>query len=483
MEKKVRKKHIRKKTNEFKVRFDLVSKTDIPDKQIYINCTYNGIRFRYYSGYRTPKENFERDRLHLASGVQYVFRVRKNTFNKEGIPATEINRRLDKLKLAALKVFDEHFKGKEEFFDKDNFVKLLAIELGEYKEPEPEKVNEKTKSKAISRVDIIRYMNGEKPTLDEEIIDENSIFFWYNKYIRETPVSKNRKLHYKGDMKKLKEYKDTLNYPLNFNNIDLMHYYTYLDDGSRKINTLISIMKRLKAFFNYCLDEFKIIDRNPFTGIKFTDKFGEEQYNEPVCMTREELNILYYKEMKKPLHELVRDMFCLQASLGCRISDFQKISYDSIANDIVSFHPQKTRRKRLEKITVPLSPRAKDIIKKYKSKRVRSKYEDKYPHLVIPFLDVHDYNELLKEVFRIAGLKRKVVLYNREDDIEEVFQLWELATSHLARRTFIDILFQSGESIPVIASMSGHTENSEAMLRYRREPIGLKKKAVSVSMD
>jgi len=74
-------------------------------------------------------------------------------------------------------------------------------------------------------------------------------------------------------------------------------------------------------------------------------------------------------------------------------------------------------------------------------------------------------------------------LYNREKKIEEYKKLYELASSHLARRTFVDILCQAGEPIHVVASMSGHSENSKAFDRYRRRPEQLQINAVNRSMD
>ena len=73
--------------------------------------------------------------------------------------------------------------------------------------------------------------------------------------------------------------------------------------------------------------------------------------------------------------------------------------------------------------------------------------------------------------------------FNRDTGNEEISELHQLATSHLARRTFVDILCQAGEPIHVVASMSGHSENSKAFDRYRRRPEQLQKEAVKRSMD
>jgi len=519
METKVRKVYESKKVNEFKIRFDFVSKTNFSDKQIYLNCSYNGISFRYYSGFTIPKENIERERLQLSNGVQYVCRIRKNTFNKEKTPATEINRRMELLKLAAYKVYEDYFKGDEKSFNRDSFIKYLQIELGEYNEPKANENNGLIVDKSIGS-DLLKIKSVENINLNlanieiflskdeedrlknpqvekkdkelkylelikEDLNDATNIFFWYHQYAAKMKVSDNRRRHYHADIARLKVYSNTLTEPLSFDNIDLEDYFDYLDDGKRVINTRVSIMKRLRAFFRHCRLKFKVIRFNPFEEIIFSEAFGSELYGEPICMKREELTKLYEHDFRGNSHcELVRDMFCLQASIGCRVGDFLGFGYDNIENGILSYFAHKTRDKSLTKINVPLSARAKEIIKKYKNKKIRDRYKVVgKDDLLMPFINAVEYNETLKDVFEAANLKRKVVVYNREERTEEIFKLCDLATSHLARRTFIDVLFQAGESLSVIASMSGHTENSRALARYKTQPEGLKKKAVLMSMD
>lgn len=140
----------------------------------------------------------------------------------------------------------------------------------------------------------------------------------------------------------------------------------------------------------------------------------------------------------------------------------------------LSYFPSKTKEY-ANKVIVPISSRANEIIEKYKNREK--------DNLIMPFLHPNDYNEQLKLVFRIAELDRKIIQFNRDTGKEEISPLYNLATSHLARRTFVDILCQAGEPIHVVASMSGHSENSKAFDRYRRRPEQLQKDAISRSMD
>lgn len=419
------------------VRFNLISSSkDKEEKQIYLITTIDGIKVYYYSGHRIKPDNFVIDKK------ESIYQVRKNTFNQAGVPASTINSRLRELENASLVVFEQNFKGRDMEFSKDEFKRLLQIQLNEY----------------------------------EEIQDSNTIGFgifeYYEKYKNEAKVSDGRRRHYTADIKRLREYEKSKKKPITFDNLDIIDYNKYISEG-RVANTVVTIMKRLKGFFSYCKME-SIVKENPFDRINFAAKIGVEMYAEPVCMTRSELKKLYETKMPNELTNLVKDMFCLQAALGCRVSDFVRLKTDNIDNDLLTYFPSKTKEY-ANKVIVPLSERAKIIISKYKGKAKNG--------LLMPFLHPNEYNEQLKPVFRIAKLNRKVIQYNREKGIEEISELCELATSHLARRTFVDILCQAGEPIHVVASMSGHSENSKAFDRYRRRPEQLQKVAVNRSMD
>ncbi len=61
-----------------------------------------------------------------------------------------------------------------------------------------------------------------------------------------------------------------------------------------------------------------------------------------------------------------------------------------------------------------------------------------------------------------------------------VRRLWEVASSHMARRTFVGNLYKRVKDPALIGSMSGHKEGSRAFARYRdidddikRELVGL----------
>ena len=58
--------------------------------------------------------------------------------------------------------------------------------------------------------------------------------------------------------------------------------------------------------------------------------------------------------------------------------------------------------------------------------------------------------------------------------------MWKVATSHLARRTFVGNLYRQIKDPNIIASMSGHKEGSRAFARYRAIDDQIKAEAVAL---
>jgi integrase len=191
-------------------------------------------------------------------------------------------------------------------------------------------------------------------------------------------------------------------------------------------------------------------------------------------MTRAELSTLYALRSASERVMLAKDMFCLQAALGCRVSDFLRLTHLHIQNGRLCYYPHKKSEMPV-RVEVPLSGRAREIVERYRTVSEKG--------LLMPFMSVQTYNRYIREAFREAGLDRTVTKYDRDLKKELHFKLYETASSHLARRTFTDVLCQAGEPLHVVASMSGHSEHSRAFDRYRSRPARLQQEAVGRSMD
>lgn len=77
------------------------------------------------------------------------------------------------------------------------------------------------------------------------------------------------------------------------------------------------------------------------------------------------------------------------------------------------------------------------------------------------------YNRKIKEAFKKAGLDRIVTVLDQQTRQEVQKPLYEVASSHMARRTFIGNIYKKVKDPNLVGSLSGHKEGSKAFARYR----------------
>ena len=182
-------------------------------------------------------------------------------------------------------------------------------------------------------------------------------------------------------------------------------------------------------------------------------------YGTPYYITIEERNHLYRMDLSNnPKLAIQRDIFVFQCVVGCRVSDLYQLTKDNIIDNAIEYIQQKGKEKRPATIRVPLNIIAQNILDKYKN------YEGK---TLFPFISQPKYNEAIKEIFTIAGLTRYVIVQNTLTRDSVAKPLNEIASSHLARRTFIGNLYKKVKDPNLIGCLSGHVEGSQAFNRYR----------------
>ena len=71
-------------------------------------------------------------------------------------------------------------------------------------------------------------------------------------------------------------------------------------------------------------------------------------------------------------------------------------------------------------------------------------------------------------MFTIAGITRSVTVRNPLTGEPEQRPLNEIASSHIARRTFVGNAYAQVRDPNLIGKMSGHVEGSAAFARYRK---------------
>ena len=232
-------------------------------------------------------------------------------------------------------------------------------------------------------------------------------------------------------------------------------------------NTLLDCFSRIRTFFYWCKDN-KRTTNTPF------DDFPLEEctYGTPYYITIDERNKIYHTNLSRhPQLAIQRDIFVFQCLIGCRVGDLIKMTKSCIINGAIEYIPRKTKEGRPLTVRVPLNDTALEIVERYKQCE-----GDK----LLPFISEQKYNVSIKRIFKAAGLKRLVTVINPTPREEEKKVLYEIASSHLARRTFVGNLYKQVKDPNLVGALSGHKEGSRAFARYREIDEEMKKELVNL---
>jgi integrase len=313
---------------------------------------------------------------------------------------------------------------------------------------------------------------------------ENNFFPAFQKYIDTCNLSGARKKHVTSTMNHWKRFQVEKKWKFTFENItsDLLHdFEKYLMERStrprarnseeqvlspKSKNTVHSIMKMTRAFWNDARKK-KITTNYPFE--EYT--VPAEVYGTPIYITKEERNMIFNAKINDARLDKVRDIFVFQCLIGARVGDLCKLTKANINNGQLSYIPRKGKDGKPVTVKVPLSKKAKEILAKYNLPG----------NMLLPFISDQRYNDYLKELFKLdcIQLDRMVSRLNPHTREPEQVKLCDIASSHLARRTFVGNLYGKVE-LGVIKSMSGHAEGSRAFDRYHDVSPELQKEAIDL---
>lgn len=219
-------------------------------------------------------------------------------------------------------------------------------------------------------------------------------------------------------------------------------------------NTIIGRMRIVRAVLNWAYKQGRT-ENKPFERYALRAAV----YGTPYYISIAERNDLYSLDLSsRPELAVQRDIFVFQCLIGCRVSDLNKLTRANLVNGGIEYVPTKTKDESGAVVRVPLNSIAREIVERYAS-------EDRAA--LLPFIASQNYNKAIKELFTLAGLTRPVTILDPLTRQEVQRPLNEIASSHLARRTFIGNLYKQVKDPNLIAKLSGHTEGSKAFARYR----------------
>lgn len=230
------------------------------------------------------------------------------------------------------------------------------------------------------------------------------------------------------------------------------------------MNTVVSQLKMVKAFFNY-LENRDEIAKSPFRKLGSTkEKIMKTKYDDPVYLHKDELMRVMSTEVPATLQD-TKDAFLVQCAFGCRVSDFQKMGMQTIAVSdegipYIHYIPQKTVDAQTDnsEIQTPIVRFAFDIIKRtgFNFPILRNLY------------GTAGYNANIKYLLQVCKIERQVPQYNEEKKQNDYTPLYRVGSSKLCRKTYVDLT--SKFKIDLYAG-GMHAEGSTAVNRYTKLEI------------
>lgn len=281
----------------------------------------------------------------------------------------------------------------------------------------------------------------------------------------------------KGCVSQIKYYQKDKKLRLDFEDIDMPFYYAftaYLKEKNYSVNTIGKHIATLKSIMRVAVSE-------GHTGnMKWSNKKFKATRSEvdTIYLTEEDLAAIRKVDLSKmsPVYDEVRDIFLLGVNLAQRVSDYNSLTRDMIETRVkrtIVDEPDpedktKTVAKIVEKeiviakvlqmktnkrVTIPCRPEAVSILKKYNFQLPH------HPEQVI--------NKYIKEIAKLANLTEKIQIISTRGGVEnrEMFEKWELVTTHTARRTGATLMYLAGMDCFDIMKVTGH-ESPQMLKKY-----------------
>lgn len=251
-------------------------------------------------------------------------------------------------------------------------------------------------------------------------------------------------------------------YPLFHKDVEKQKY-----EQIRSENSITGYFYRIRTVVKWCIKR-GLTRNNPFDQYQIT----QPMYGDPFYLTLEERDRVYYADLSSlgATHPVYRDIFMFQCLIGCRVSDLNRLTKANVVDGCVEYIPQKTKMEHANTVRVPLNQKALDILERYKD------LED----ALLPRFSHFSYNKKIKEILKYVGIDRMVRVLDPKTREDVARPLYEVATTHMARKTFIGNLYKQVKDPNLIASMSGHSEGSRAFVRYRKIDDDMKKELVNL---
>jgi len=384
--------------------------------------------------------NFRSFRKRISTNI--VINTKNWNEKSESITSKEANYSLSNARLkqirAAVDSLIANYKIRNEKPTEDEFFKQLNIIFGiEQLEESHQKQEETDKQEADAPVQNEIYINE----IFKDWIKERTESGRYAKgHIKRYKTTYN--LFSKFEAKKKKKY--------TFNDINLKFYNDFIKylqiDRNMVDSSIGAAFKPMKTFLN------SLKDNKNYPAIPDLNKFKVFRDNEPPTFAFEDHEIEALEKLNLDDNELIktRDLFFVQLHTVQRISDLFQFSKEHL--DLKNRTIRITQVKTKEPLLLPLSDKSLEIFEKYDYKLPRFSDSEEKNRPV--------YNENLKKLFELAGSDNLLEISRKQGGSQNI-QLkkkYEIASSHMIRRTAITYLLKKGVTPEKVMVVSGHKD-------------------------
>lgn len=210
-----------------------------------------------------------------------------------------------------------------------------------------------------------------------------------------------------------------------------------------------TINKRLECLSAFIRSYYRDVNK---AQLVFSARLSSSDRNRTIVrINKEEIEMLYNKELSNPNYNRIRDYYVFLCLTGIRFGDLISIDKNNFAYGkegevTFSLYSQKTNIK----VEFKLTKQAKEIAERYNYKF------DSYTNQA--------FNRALKELFKNEGLFEdeltvyREILHQKPQPVK--VRRWEKLTAHSARRTFISVLIEEGVEPIQVMYLVGHTKLS-----------------------
>ena len=257
-------------------------------------------------------------------------------------------------------------------------------------------------------------------------------------------------IQYKYCLSVIKGYEQRKKSKLTFDNIDLDFYNDFLKYCTTELklstNSIGKLIKNIKMWMGVAYEQ------KMHTNTQYASKLFKKPTEETdaVYLSEEEILKIRYTLMPNRHLENVRDIFVLACYTGVRSQDYPKLNYKNLNGDkMLKIWTEKTQ----EEVVIPLHPIAMGILEKYNGE--------------LNIISSQKFNQYLKDVCKLAGLKEKVSLSKTiaGKRVTNTLPKYMLISSHTARRSFATNAYKAGMSSIAIMAITGH-KSEKVFLNY-----------------